>query len=217
MGRYSADRWNYKQTHEYGSGNYRLNGEPGQDALPVLSAKLSKDKQSLFLGIAGMKPSHSLRLTYRLPAPDVINVENAYLTVHALPSLDLTSFGFADNEVDLTPRTDLTGGPEVEPSAALGKEVAMRYGCVACHATGDPTIPAPPVPTATDAKGGAKVAVGPPWIGRGGEEGLFRRIGAEKRRRGLPPRIHPRPPPAASRKATRWSAPASACHPISAC
>lgn len=181
LGRYSADRWNYKQTHEYGSGNYRLNGEPGQDALPVLSAKLSKDKQSLFLGIAGMKPSHSLRLTYRLPAPDVINVENAYLTVHALPSLDLTSLGFADNEVDLTPRTDLTGGPEVEPSAALGKEVAMRFGCVACHATGDPTIPAPPVPAETDAKGGAKIAVGPPWIGLWGAKKVFS-DGSELRR-----------------------------------
>lgn len=173
LGRYSADRWNYKQTHEYGSGNYRLNGEPGQDALPVLSAKLSKDKKSLFLGIAGMKPSHSLRLTYRLPAPDVIHVENAYLTVHALPSLDLTSLGFADNEIDLTPRTDLTGGPEIEPTAALGKEVAMRYGCVACHATGDPTIPAPPVPSGADANGGAKVAVGPPWIGLWGAKKVF--------------------------------------------
>lgn len=161
LGRYSADRWNYKQTHEYGSGNYRLDGEPGQEALPVSSAKLSRDGKALFLGIADMKPSHSLRLTYRLPAPDVVTVENAYLTIQALPSIDLKSLGFADNEVDLSPRTDLTSGPAVEPSAELGKEVAVRYGCVACHATGDPTIPAPPVA----AEGGAKVAVGPPWIG----------------------------------------------------
>ncbi len=162
LGRYSADRWNYRQTHEYGSGNYRLDGEPGQDALPVLSAKLSKDAKSLFLGIAGMKPSHTLRLTYRLPVPDAIQVENAYLTVQALPSLDLAKLGFADNEVDLTPRADLTGAGTVEPTAELGKEVSIRYGCIACHATGDPSIPVPPAPSA--AEGGAKLAVGPPWI-----------------------------------------------------
>ncbi len=162
LGRYSADRWNYRQTHAYGSGNYRLDGEPGQDALPVLSAKLSQDAKSLFLGIADMRPSHSLRLTYRLPSPEVTQVENAYLTVHSVPTFDLTKLGFVDNEVDLTPRADLTDGAgAVEPSAELGKEVAMRYGCVACHATGDPGIPAPPA----SAEGGAKVAVGPPWIG----------------------------------------------------
>ncbi|HRQ89769.1 MAG TPA: hypothetical protein PLA50_13295, partial [Bacteroidia bacterium] len=176
LGRYSADRWNYRQTYQYGSGNYRLDGEPGQDALPVLSAKLSKDAKSIFLGIGDMKPSHSLRLTYRLPAPDVAQVENAYLTVHTLPSLDLEKLGFADNEVDLTPRADLTGaGGAVEPTAELGKEVAVRYGCVACHATGDPDIPAPPVAAGGEAAGdgGAKVAVGPPWIGLWGAKRVF--------------------------------------------
>lgn len=169
LGRYSADRWNYRQTHEYGSGNYRLDGEPGQESLPVLSAKLSKDAKSLFLGFAEMQPSHSLRLTYRLPSPEVLQVENLYLTVHRLPTLDLTKLGFADDTVDLTPRTDLTGAAAVEPTATLGKEVAVRYGCVACHATGDPEIPSPPVA----AEGGAKVAVGPPWIGLWGAGRVF--------------------------------------------
>ncbi len=169
LGRYSADRWNYRQTHAYGSGNYRLDGEPGQDALPILSAKLSQDAKSLFLGIADMKPSHSLRLTYRLPSPDVTQVENAYLTVHSVPSFDLSKLGFADNQVDLTPRTDLTGGAgAIEPTAELGREVSMRYGCVACHAIGDGSLPAPPA-----AEGGAKVAVGPPWTGLWGTKRVF--------------------------------------------
>ena len=171
LGRYSADRWNYKQTHEYGSGNYRLDGEPGQEALPVLSAKLSKDAKSLFLGLAEMKPAHTLRFTYRLPSPEVTQVENVYLTIHSVPTMDLTTLGFADNKVDLTPRTDLTGGAAVEPTALLGKEVAMRYGCIACHATGDPSIPAPPTPAANG--DGSKVAVGPPWIGAWGSSRVF--------------------------------------------
>ena len=171
LGRYSADRWNYKQTHEYGSGNYRLDGEPGQEALPVLSAKLSKDAKSLFLGLAEMKPAQTLRFTYRLPSPEVTQVENVYLTIHSVPTMDLTTLGFADDKVDLTPRHDLTGGAKVEPTAALGKEVAMRYGCIACHATGDPSIPAPPTPAANG--DGSKVAVGPTWIGLWGASRVF--------------------------------------------
>ncbi|NLT70957.1 MAG: hypothetical protein GXX91_09715 [Verrucomicrobiaceae bacterium] len=170
LGRYSADRWNYLQTHAYGSGNYKLDGTPGQEALPVLSAKLSQDGKSLFLGFGDMKPSDSLRLTYRLPIPEATRVENLYLTVHSLPSFDLSKIGFADNQVDLTPRTDLTGGAgTVEPTAALGKEVAVRYGCVACHATGDPDIPGPPVAAA----GEANLAVGPSWIGLWGAKRVF--------------------------------------------
>lgn len=170
LGRYSADRWNYQQTHAYGSGNFRLDGKAGQDALPVLSAKLSRDGKSLFLGIGDMRPAHSLRLTYRLPAPEVMAVENAYLTMHSLPTFDLRDLGFDDDKVDLSPRIDLTGGAgAVEPTAELGKEVSIRYGCVACHATGDPSIPAPPVAV----EGGANLAVGPPWIGLWGAGRIF--------------------------------------------
>jgi len=170
LGRYSADRWNYHQTHQYGSGNYRTdNDQPGQEAIPVSSAVLSKDGKSLFLGIRDMRPADSLRLTYRLPVPGVERVENAYLTLHSLPSFDLTSLGLASNEVDLSPRKDLVAeGPDIEPTAAIGKEVAVRFGCIACHATGDPKLPAPP-----PAAGGAKTAVGPTWIGIWGAHRTF--------------------------------------------
>lgn len=170
LGRYSADRWNYHQTHQYGSGNYRPdNDQPGQEAIPISSAKLSKDGKALFLGIRDMRPCHTLRLTYRVPAPGVDRVENLYFTLHSLPGLNLVQEGFADDEVDLSPRKDLAAeGPAVEPTAALGREVALRYGCVACHATGDASLPPPP-----PAAGGAKTAVGPPWIGLWGAPRVF--------------------------------------------
>lgn len=162
IGRYSADRWNYKQTHNYGSGNYMLNGEPGQESIPVASAMLSKDKKSIFLGIPDMRPSQALRITYRLPRPDRLAVDSAYLTVRALPSVDLQKEGFSSNEVNLKIDPSLTVAAEkIEPTAALGKEVATRYGCIACHATGEG--PAPVVPQT--AEGAALVAVGPPWTG----------------------------------------------------
>ncbi|MDF1860642.1 MAG: hypothetical protein P1U87_10530 [Verrucomicrobiales bacterium] len=159
--RYSVDRWNYQQTHNYGSGNFKLDGKPGQESIDVSSAKLSKDRKSIFIGLPNMQPSHSLRLTYRLPFAESTRVDSAYLTVHSLKKLDLLSLGFADGDVDLTPPKTITGtGKKIDPTAKLGKVVAMRYGCIACHATGESDVPAPP-PTVA----GAQVAVGPAWAG----------------------------------------------------
>lgn len=162
LGRYSADRWNYQQTHNYGSGNFRLDGEPGQESVPLSSVAVSKDSRSLFLAIPDMRPSHSLRITYRLPVPDSTRVESTYLSVWNLREIDLTKHGFSTNEVDMTPRQLLTTADQkIDPTPAIGKEVAVRYGCVACHATGESDIPAPPSNPAE----GAQVAVGPAWNG----------------------------------------------------
>jgi hypothetical protein len=159
--RYSVDRWNYRQTHNYGSGNFKLNGEPGQESVGVSSAKVSNDGKSIFIGLPDMQPSHSLRITYRLPVAESTRVDSAYLTVHALKKLDLLSLGFGDNKVDLTPPKLITGNEmKIDPTAKLGKEVAIRYGCIACHATGESDVPAPPAAVA-----GAQVAVGPAWAG----------------------------------------------------
>ncbi|MEX2579041.1 MAG: DUF6797 domain-containing protein [Verrucomicrobiales bacterium] len=161
-GRYSIDRWNYRQTHNYGSGNFKLDGEPGQESVPLASAQLSKDRKSLFLGLPDMRPSHSLRVTYRIPVADSTQVESAYLTVHSLEKIDLTSRGFESDEIDMTPKQSLAGAEaSVEPSADLGKETAVRYGCIACHATGEPGLPVP----SASAADGSEVAVGPAWTG----------------------------------------------------
>lgn len=164
LGRYSVDRWNYEQTHNYGSGNFKLNGEPGQESVALASANLSTDRKSLFLALADMAPSHSLRVTYRIPVADSMQVDSAYLTVWALDKVDLTSIGFETDEIDMEPKRSLTGtGEKIKPTVEIGKAVALQYGCIACHATGDGTTPAVPAP-ATAAEG-AQVAVGPPWTG----------------------------------------------------
>lgn len=162
LSRYSADRWNYHLTHLYGSGNYRAdNDQPGQETVLISSAMLSKDGQSIFLGIRDMRPANTFRLTYRLPVPDEDRVESAFLSLRSLPSFDLSSAGFATNEVDLTERRDpAANGALIQPSADLGKQVALKYGCVSCHATGDPSLPTPPPPPR-----GTHGAVGPPWTG----------------------------------------------------
>ncbi len=162
LANYTADRWNYKQTHNYGSGNYKLDGEPGQEGLPVTSAYVSDDGKSLFLGIPDMQASHSLRVTYRIPHPDGGGiVENAYLTVKSLQKLDLEKEGFGKLEVNLTIDESMKRiGPKVKPTAELGIQVATQYGCIACHAAGD-QVPASNLTGAA----AAQVAVGPSWNG----------------------------------------------------
>jgi len=118
-----------------------------------------------------MKPSHSLRVTYRLPVVDSTAVDSAYFSVWSLSTIDLVEEGFKSNEVNLSYDSSLTNSGEViEPTAKLGKEVAVRYGCVACHATGESDIPAPPT---AGGEGGAQIAVGPAWTGLWGTRREF--------------------------------------------
>ncbi len=156
---YSVDRWNYVRSHNYGSGHYKLNGDPGQDSLPVASVKISKDGKSVFLGIPDMKPCHSLRVTYKVPTSTEARVANAFFTVHQLRSIDLKAVGFEDDNVLLELSAEmLTQAEKIEPSADLGKETATKFGCMVCHAAGEN------VPLAT-ASFGTQVAVGPAWNG----------------------------------------------------
>lgn len=155
---YSLDRWNYVRSHEYGSGNYKLDGQPGQETLPVASVYLSKDRRSVFLGVPAMQPVHSMRLSYRVAAAtDLPLIQNAYLTVHGLRSLDLAEFGFAENlDVDLTLKAGAVNDVAmVEPSVEEGKKTAELFGCIACHTTdGSKPVSAEPA-----------TVVGPTWLG----------------------------------------------------
>ncbi len=165
---YTVDRWNYKQTSAYGSGNYKLDGKPGQETMPVASAMLSADKKSVFIGLPDMKPVHSIRVTYRVPNPkaETPQIASAFLTVNVLNSIDLKATGFATNEVDLTLKAGAAEAmKEPEPTVAIGKETATKFGCVACHSV-DGKKP-------VAAAGAANVAVGPGWKGLWGSKREF--------------------------------------------
>ena len=170
LANYTVDRWNYKQTHSYGSGNYKLDGTPGQETMPVASAMLSSDKKSVFIGLPNMKPVHSIRMTYRVPNPkaETPQIASTYLTVNSLNQIDLKAEGFASNKVDLTLKA---GANEllkkIEPTVAIGKETATKYGCVVCHSVDGKAPVAPP------AGGAATVAVGPGWLGLWGSKREF--------------------------------------------
>jgi mono/diheme cytochrome c family protein len=154
---YTIDRWNYRQTHNYGSGNYRLDGQPGQETVPVSQAYLSQDKRTVFLAIPDMQPVHSMRVSYRSALPfEQPTIQHAYLTVHVLNPMNLKAEGFGDLVPDMEAVKD-DGAVEKtpEPTVALGKELYQQFGCVGCHSVDGSKIKA----------GTTLVQVGPTWKG----------------------------------------------------
>ena len=132
---YTVDRWNYLRTVNYGSGIYKMDGEPGKNPLPVANAYLSEDRKAVFLAIPDMKPVQSMGVTYRMAAKtDLPVINTAYLTIHGLKKMDLKKEGFGDLKVDLTLKkgTGLTMKTP-EPSIEEGKKVYQLFGCMACH------------------------------------------------------------------------------------
>jgi mono/diheme cytochrome c family protein len=154
---YTVERWNYKRTKAYGSGHYRPDGEPGQEAMPVASVTLSEDGKAVFLGIPDMGPVNTLSVRYRVAqASDLPKVQSAYLTVHELNGFDLREVGFESDEVDMEIDPSMLAAVEAapEPSVERGKEVATMIGCVACHSVDGSAINAQP-----------GQVVGPTWKG----------------------------------------------------
>ena len=157
---YTVDRWNYRRTPKYGSGHFKPDGAPGQEPLAVSCLYISEDHQSVFLGIPGMKPVHTLRITFR-PVPEVS--QTVCLSMKALAPVQLTELGFEETVVDLTPGASLAGAPRLPPSAGRGRQIAARYGCLACHSTD----------SRTKVTEEPSLVVGPSWKGLFGSERTF--------------------------------------------
>jgi hypothetical protein len=68
---YQVQMWNYKWAANYGSPEYKVNGEgKGRDTLSVKSATLSADGKSVYLQMPGLKPCMQIRVKYDLDAAD---------------------------------------------------------------------------------------------------------------------------------------------------
>jgi mono/diheme cytochrome c family protein len=134
-GNYAAERWNYQRTAAYGSPHFTLTGEKGQDVMRPSSAYLSRDRQSVFIGLPDMQPVMQMRLgwTLRTEAGTAFQ-QNAYLTPHALARFDPVVEGFEALTVDLSPRA-ATAAAATAVTPEAGHQIAARMGCAGCHST----------------------------------------------------------------------------------
>jgi hypothetical protein len=72
-GSYGVERWSYRWTSGYGSGEYKVSdpNKEGHDTLTVKSAKLAPDKRTVFIEIAeGIVPCMQMLLTCNLETAD---------------------------------------------------------------------------------------------------------------------------------------------------
>jgi cytochrome c2/glucose/arabinose dehydrogenase len=133
---YSAERWNYKRTPEYGSPHLKLDGSTGQEFMTASSAYLSTDGLSVLVSFPDMKSCHQMRIGWGLKSADGEPAQNtAYFTPWELMKFDAAKEGFeAGLKVDLTPRQALAT-TQTKPTAAEGERLYQMFGCMACHST----------------------------------------------------------------------------------
>jgi cytochrome c2 len=138
---YTAERWNYKRTPEYGSPHLKPDGSNGQEWITPSSAYLSSDGKSVMVGIPGMTAGvHQMRIGWGLASADGLPAKNtAYFSPWELATFDSEKEGFGKITVDLIPRAALAT-VVVKPTAAEGARLAEMYGCMACHSIDGTTV-----------------------------------------------------------------------------
>ncbi len=86
VGSYSVEQWNYRWSKDYGSGEYKLDGTKGKDAVEVKSAKLSADKKSVFLEIDGLQPVNQMEIKFNLKSASGATIPGRIInTINAVP------------------------------------------------------------------------------------------------------------------------------------
>lgn len=138
-GSYQVKRWNYQRSEEYGSGHFKLDGTPGEDLLPVFSAHLSEDKQSVFLVIPNMEEVMQMEISYAFETEGEAQIEDGFwFTVNDLAQLDLTGEGFENLNVEelmvQAENQEIEEKEEQPATVERGKELFQRTGCQGCHA-----------------------------------------------------------------------------------
>jgi cytochrome c2 len=138
---YSAERWNYKRTFDYGSPHLKMDGSTGQEWVTASSAYLSKDGMSVFVGIPDMKAGvHQMRIGWGLESAEGLKAANtAYFSPWELAPFDPAKEGFGDITVDLTPRKTETVAL-AKPTVEEGAKLYQMIGCMACHSIDGSTV-----------------------------------------------------------------------------
>ena len=86
-GNYDVTAWNYRWTANYGSPDFKLNGQEGRDTWPVESTRLSADHRKVFLKLPDVQRVMQVHVVFNLKAADGADVKNfVHGTIHHLNS-----------------------------------------------------------------------------------------------------------------------------------
>jgi len=86
-GNYDVKAWNYHWTINYGSPDFKLNGQEGRDTWPVESVALSADRKRVFLKMPDVQRVMQVHVVFNLKAADGAEVQDfVHGTIHKLGS-----------------------------------------------------------------------------------------------------------------------------------
>ncbi|HYE31628.1 MAG TPA: DUF6797 domain-containing protein [Methylomirabilota bacterium] len=91
---YSAKRWNYKRSSDYGSGQFSVANpqKRGQDTVEITEAKLSSDGKRVTLKVADLAPVMQMQIKFMLKAKDGTPIEQQTLqTIHEVPDVGIAA------------------------------------------------------------------------------------------------------------------------------
>jgi mono/diheme cytochrome c family protein len=84
-GNYNVTAWNYRWTANYGSPDFKLNGQEGRDTWPVESATVSAARKMVFLKVPDAQRVMQLHVAFKLAFADGAKSENfIHGTIHNL-------------------------------------------------------------------------------------------------------------------------------------
>ena len=88
-GNFLVEQWNYRWSAEYGSPDFSVENpaQQGRDEVPVLSATLMDDGQSIFLEMPGRHPVMQISISWLLSSSEGEPIRGTYAhTINAVPS-----------------------------------------------------------------------------------------------------------------------------------
>lgn len=137
-GAFKVKRWNYKRTKMYGSGHFNLEGEPGEEVLPVLEARLSKDRKSVFLLLPDLRKVDQMEILYKIKAEEgkMLN-DGIWFSVNYLDALDIKGLGFEGIDLSKLNISKVAMASMIESEAPItvesGRDIFKKMGCLGCH------------------------------------------------------------------------------------
>lgn len=130
---YRLRGWNYHRSAEYGSGQFRTDGEPGVETWPVARVVRAGNGHGVLLVVPDARPLMQWELSYVDGAREW---RELYFSQSVTPSLPRERLGFVDLDLSVTAlASSEVETPSTAPAASLqrGRELATRFGCVGCH------------------------------------------------------------------------------------
>jgi mono/diheme cytochrome c family protein len=112
---WTASRWQYRRSQEYGSEDYRISRpqRQGRDRVRVSAVELSDDNRTVRLALEDMRPAMQLEVRYQIKSADGANLSNViHHTVHRLKDSAISIPEPARLGLDVEER--LAGGLAVE-------------------------------------------------------------------------------------------------------